>query len=100
MHVFQLYIVLCLKPKDPWVSEATTPWLLWTRRKDSWSAELINVRWYQIPGVSFPEGIYSFLRSQLSHIKVSVSVRKHATLSSNEKRYIIWGASPPGADFV
>ena len=47
-----------------------------------------------MPGVIRPAGIYSFLRSHESHIKVNVSVKKQATLSSNENRYIIWGALP------
>lgn len=47
-----------------------------------------------MPGVILPAGICSLRRSQLSHIKVRVSVRKHAALSSKENRYIICGGEP------
>lgn len=33
-------------------------------------------------------------------MSVSVSVKKHATLSSKENRYIIYGFRPPGTDLV
>ena len=50
---------------------------------------LARVKWYHIPGVMVLDEIYNLLRSHESHMSVSVSVKKHATLSSNENRYII-----------